>query len=396
MSLEPPLKPFAPQSSGASGAFVFFSYAHRDKLLRDRLDNHLSNLKYRGLITSWYDREIEAGEEWTQQIDIRLNKAHIILLLISADFMASQYCYSIEMKQALERHERREADVIPILLRKVLITDAPFAKLYMLPTDGKPVTKWRDRDSAFFDIACGIEKVAKKYLAQSLEGASAGDVYASQVTLGNNSSSPLEIIPPFPIVAGAASAIAIIVGGILTLIQHPTHVPFEIYLIICILAFLLLIAGVAVIRKEIKSIRERGEQRRAQEASEAARKRSYYGEAIEAYQHALSHNPSDGDAFLGMGYALYALEHYSEALSNFQKAIHCKPTSTAWSGLGDVFEKRKRYSEAVAAYQKAIELDPTVTLYYEDFIRSVRVLGRKEEAKQVHVKVKQRGYEMVS
>lgn len=109
-----------------------------------------------------------AGEEMAQQIDIYLNKARIILLLISADFMASQYCYGTEMKQALERHERKEANVIPILLRPVLYTDAPFAKLKMLPTNEKPVMLWRDRDSAFLDIARGIESVAQEYLPARL------------------------------------------------------------------------------------------------------------------------------------------------------------------------------------------------------------------------------------
>src|SRR6266487_5505898 len=81
---QPPVVPPAPALEPGQGSFVFFSYAHRDKWLRDRLEAHLSNLKYRGLITTWYDREIGAGEEWARQIDIYLNKAHIILLLISA------------------------------------------------------------------------------------------------------------------------------------------------------------------------------------------------------------------------------------------------------------------------------------------------------------------------
>src|SRR5262245_36343486 len=71
----------------------------------------------------------------------------------------------MEMKRAMERHELGKADVIPILLRPVLFTEAPFAKLQMLPTNGKPVMRWRDRDSAFVDIAYGIEKVAQKYSA---------------------------------------------------------------------------------------------------------------------------------------------------------------------------------------------------------------------------------------
>ena len=145
------------------GVIVFFSYARRDKMLRDRLEEHLSNLKYRGLIQTWHDRDILAGSDWLEQIDISLRNAQIILLLISSTFMASDYCYSKEMQQALQLHAQKKATVIPILLRPVLYAGAPFARLSMLPTNGKPVTSWRDRDSAFVDVALSIEKVAMYY-----------------------------------------------------------------------------------------------------------------------------------------------------------------------------------------------------------------------------------------
>src|SRR6266849_10426858 len=98
---------------------VFFSYAHKDQRLRDQLETHLSLLKREGLISSWHDRKIGAGQEWAGQIDNHLNTAHIILLLVSPDFMASDYCYDIEMTQALARHEAGEARIIPIILRPV-------------------------------------------------------------------------------------------------------------------------------------------------------------------------------------------------------------------------------------------------------------------------------------
>src|SRR5712692_3081430 len=98
---------------------LFYSYARKDESLRKQLENHLTILKYRGLITTWHDRDIEAGEKWAQQIDIHLNRAHIILLLISPDFIATPYCYCKEMKRALERHDLGEALVVPILLRPV-------------------------------------------------------------------------------------------------------------------------------------------------------------------------------------------------------------------------------------------------------------------------------------
>ena len=142
---------------------VFYSYAHEDEELVKQLRKHLSLLKRQGVIREWYDREITAGTEWKGQIDQHLNAAGVILLLISADFLASDYCYDVEMTRALERHEQGEARVIPVLLRKVDgWQGAPFGKLQSLPTDGKPVTSWNDRDEAFADVARGIRRAVSE------------------------------------------------------------------------------------------------------------------------------------------------------------------------------------------------------------------------------------------
>jgi len=138
---------------------LFYSYAHNDESLRKELEKHLSLLRNQGFIAQWYDRDISAGTEWASQINNHLNTAHIILLLISADFLASHYCYSIEMKRALERHKIGEACVIPILLRPVDWRDAPFSMLQALPQNAQPVTTWKNRDLAFADIAKQIHKV---------------------------------------------------------------------------------------------------------------------------------------------------------------------------------------------------------------------------------------------
>jgi len=115
-------------------------------------------------------------------------------------------------------------------------------------------------------------------------------------------------------------------------------------------------------------------------------------EAIEAYRRALLHNSSNGDAFRGIGNALYALERYDEAFNAFQQAADHNPTPNAYAGLANVSAKLKQYSEAVAAYEKAIELDPTVTFNYDDLIQSLLALGREEEAEQVRARAKQFGY----
>ena len=137
---------------------VFISYSHKDKTLRNGLAIHLSNLKNQGIISDWYDGDIVPGTEWEKQIFEHLNAAQIILLLISANFLASPFCYGKEMKQAIERHEHDQARVIPIILRPCDWREAPFGKLQALPTDGMPITDWRSRDKAFLDIAVGIRK----------------------------------------------------------------------------------------------------------------------------------------------------------------------------------------------------------------------------------------------
>ena len=141
---------------------VFYSYSHEDEGLRGQLEKHLAILRWQGVITDWHDRKIGAGREWEGEIDQHLNTAHVILLLISSDFVASPYCYDVEMKRAMERHEAEEARVIPVILRPVDWEEAPFGQLLALPTDGEAVTLWDNQDEAFTDIARGIREVVEE------------------------------------------------------------------------------------------------------------------------------------------------------------------------------------------------------------------------------------------
>lgn len=135
---------------------VFYSYAHKDEKLRNALEEHLSTLRRQGYISEWHDRQLVAGTGWAQEIDIHLRSASLILLLISPSFIASDYCYGIEMQLALERHQAGQARVIPIILRPTDLKDTPFAALQFLPAHGKAITTWQNRDEAFLDVARGI------------------------------------------------------------------------------------------------------------------------------------------------------------------------------------------------------------------------------------------------
>ncbi len=157
-----PRTPKAEASSSSPDLMeVFFSYAHEDEALRDELAKHLKLLERQKVIKGWHDRKITAGEEWKNSIDDHLESADIILLLISSDFMASDYCYDVELERAMKRHELKDARVIPVILRSVDWHDATFGKLAALPTDGKSITEWPNKDLAFTDVVKGIKGVIK-------------------------------------------------------------------------------------------------------------------------------------------------------------------------------------------------------------------------------------------
>jgi len=146
---------------------VFISYSHKDQELRQQLEEHMAILKRNGVIATWHDRQITAGSEWKGAIDDNLAAARLILLLISPAFVASDYCYDVELRHALDRHASGEAVVIPIILRPVMWDSAPFAKLQGLPTDGKAVTMWDNRDDAFHTVAKGIRVTVESITAKA-------------------------------------------------------------------------------------------------------------------------------------------------------------------------------------------------------------------------------------
>jgi hypothetical protein len=137
---------------------LFYSYSHRDEALRGELEAHLSCLRRSKLISEWHDRMIGAGDQWKAQIDQQLAAADIILLLISADFIASDYCWGEEMTKALARHQLGEARVIPVILRPCRWQKTPLGSLQAVPRDGKPVSEWSNHDAAFDEIATAIER----------------------------------------------------------------------------------------------------------------------------------------------------------------------------------------------------------------------------------------------
>lgn len=190
---------------------LFISYSHKDDDLRAKLDAHLSLLKRQHVFNVWHDRRIAPGEEWAGEIDQALESAEVVLLLISSDFLASDYCYDNEMRRALERHGQGSTRVVPVILRRCDWQASPFGKLQALPRDGQAVTAYADVDAALTEVAVALRALADEirradpqpadHAAGEAESsrvarAAAPAVPASSGTLPESDGPPAAALPP--------------------------------------------------------------------------------------------------------------------------------------------------------------------------------------------------------
>ncbi len=304
---------------------LFYCYAHEDKALRDTLDKHLSNLKRRRLVEIWYDRETSPGMEWEHEIDEHLSSADIILLLVSADFLASDYCYGKEMARALQRHEEGTARVIPIILRPVHWEDAPFSKLQVLPTGTKPVTRWMNPDDAYEDIVrslYGVVKELRTFPKTAEEWFREGDAFRS---LGRYE----EAIRAFD-------------------------------------------RAVRLNPNDASAYNNKGE---------ALYELKHYNKAIRAFDEAIRLDLNYADAYNSKGFSLYKLGCYSEAIEVYEEAIQLNLNdANIYRNKGFSLYKLGRYSEAIEAYEEAIRLDPSNVSAYIEKGQTLVGLERYEEA----------------
>ncbi len=141
---------------------IFYSYSHLDVKYLEKLKKSLSILRRQGIIEDWGDRDINAGEDWKKSIDIKLEQAQIVVLLVSTNFLASDYCYDYEMKRALIKHKLNLTKVIPIILTDSEYQETPFSTIEVLPEKGFAVDNrqhWPNANYAYTNIARGIRKV---------------------------------------------------------------------------------------------------------------------------------------------------------------------------------------------------------------------------------------------
>ncbi len=141
---------------------LFFSYSHKDEAFRNELENHLAVLKREGVIEAWHDRRVDAGSRVHDEISDRLESASIILLMVSSNFLASDYCYDRELARALERHERREVVVIPVIVQPCDWQHSALKHLRATPPDGKPISKFPNPHDAYLAIVTDVRKAIER------------------------------------------------------------------------------------------------------------------------------------------------------------------------------------------------------------------------------------------
>lgn len=281
---------------------LFFCYAREDEALLNKLKAHLKPLQRQGHIDIWHDRDISAGTEWEREISQHLNAAHIILLLISPDFMNSDYCYGIEMKRALERHENDDAYVIPIILRYVYWQGEPLGKLQALPTDAKPVKSWSDLDEALYNVTEGIRKVINIYLVQN--AMTTGEAHFSAHNYIEALSSYEDAIRFEPDNANAYNS-----------------------------------KGITLVELQ------------------------RYQEALTAFQEAIRLNPNDAHTYNNLGSTLGYLKHYKQALEAFEQAIRFDPSNAKiYINKGHILHELKFYRKALEAFEQATDFDPKLDI----------------------------------
>src|SRR6266487_2479008 len=346
---------------------VFYSYAYRDEFLRNELEKHLMNLSRQGRIINWHNHRITAGKEWAQEIDMHINTAQLILLLISPDFLASDYCYELEMKRALERHKADDALVIPILLRPVDWKDAPFGQLQALPMNGKPITSWsgrNGRDKAFLEVTLGIR--------------TAIDAITGRYKIAN--------------------------------IKDPTTTTAALFQTKALAFFHTSKAEMLYGRgfyEEALAFYEEALRLDPNDTDsyigkgDALYKLGRYEEALAFYEEALRLDPNDTDSYIGKGDTLYKLERYEEALAFYEEALRLDPNNVdAYDGKTETLVKLhydeeilftlsakaksfsilRRYEEALVIYERALHLDANNLDALLGKASVFSILGRPKEA----------------
>jgi len=343
---------------------IFYAYAHtkKDIPLRNELEKHLATLRRQNVITGWSDQNITAGSEWKREVNINLKAADIILLLVSPDFMDSDYCYSLELKEALEKYRMKRVEVLPVLLRPAYWEESFFGHLQPLPRNAQPVSTWKYPDAAFVDVVKEIKMVAKRLLA--LKYIQKASDFLADGQLAN----ALKVCECSINSDNTLYSSFFTKGNILYQMKRYEDAKNA------YLEAISLNPEEAIFYERIGNI--------------YSIYLENYQKALEAYERASTLAPGEAVYHARMGYLLYArLNRYADAIDAYRQASELAPRKAAYHAeIGKILYTRLgKYQEALEAYSQAIKLDPKEAAYHAMIGKILyRHLGRYKDAIEVY------------
>lgn len=377
---------------------IFLSYSHHDEKLCARFLVNLGQLKNDGLIEPWTDRKITAGAEWAGAIDDNLNSAQVIILLVSPDFLDSPYCNDVEMNRAMERHQKGEAQVVPLILKKCDWETSRFASLQALPKGAKPVVDWK-REDGFVDAAKGLRR-----LIEELCNPAPVPVRAVHMAVRRH---------PWRWAAGTVLALALLAGvwlwsnsrrylkqgtDLLNIGRYPDAKPA--LAMAKKLNPLSTLAGCGLAAVELDGLRSDQSRftQRLKEANHDYPRCAYLkvlsgdqeylkGDrkgALDDYQEAVKREPGLAEAYFDIGRIRDLEGDPDGALEPYQKAAALSPTPAYHNNLGDLYFRRGEYDKAIEEYGQVANF-PLSALEVAKVYRLQNNLddaaGREEDAK---------------
>lgn len=305
---------------------VSYCYAQQDEELRNQLTTHLSPLRQARKLTIWLDVEILPGSDWQLEVQRHIQQADLILLLVSPDFMHSDYCYHLQLTSALNQYEAGAVDIIPILLRPVLWEETPIKRLpLILPPSQLPVTLWPDRDEALRSVAVAIRDLIQARLPARSQASE-----SERAVLGQLGAPVLAMYCPQ---CGERNR----VGA-----RFCTRDGVDLH------------AGRVILRPERQPALHTKEEW-VKEGQASVQDRQYAG-ALAAYEQALLLDPHYALAAFYKGHVLYHLQQYTAALRAYEQAARCAPGAMApVCQRGHTLRHLRRYPEALDAYEQALQ-----------------------------------------
>ncbi|MFN6565048.1 MAG: tetratricopeptide repeat protein, partial [Nostoc sp. ChiSLP01] len=405
---------------------VFISYHQEDEELREELEKHLATLLREKLITSWHKREIMAGQEFQDEINKHLKRAGLILLLVSPDFIASDYHWTVEVTRALEQNAAGKARVIPVLLRYADWDNPPIDKLSPLPSNRKPIKSWNDRDEAFLEVVKGIRQEVARLVASS-NYSPPKDSSANQKPLAlkpatdnapsqpnNQIQTDLTLELPLSIAEltyGTEKKIALEDGSITVTVPsgfspgkklrirgkgklNPiTNQQGDLYLKVTV-------QKVEVSLKDYQQNLRRYEQELIKVLQREYPPSEYSREGLKNYQQMLKLRDEDVTlleeqviaqeqekhqdkvtSLINEADRLREAKSFEEAAVKYKAALRLDPNSIiAHNNLGFVLDELGRLEEAIACYQKALSLDPNFASAHNNLGYALEKQGKLEEA----------------